>query len=105
MSKDKELEIGKATPEQIQQWKAVNGDVYEVSVENHFGYLKKPDRKVLSYATTVGQSDPMKFNELVLLNCWLGGDEELKTKDEYFFAVVAQMNVLIEIKEAAIKKL
>lgn len=97
--------FGEATEAQISQWKAVHGEVFEVTVENHFGYLKKPDRKVLSYATTVGQTDPMKFNELILQNCWLGGSEELKTKDEYFFAVVAQMNVLIEIKEAQIKKL
>lgn len=101
----KVLEIGKATPEQIAMWKAQHGDVFEISVENHFGYLKKPDRKVLSYATSVGQSDPMKFNELVLQNCWLGGSPELKEKDEYFFAVVAQLNVLIEVKEAEIKKL
>lgn len=99
------LEIGKATPEQIASWKALHGDIYQVKVDKYYGYLKKPDRKVLSYATSVGQSDPMKFNELVLQNCWLGGANELKEKDEYFFAVVAQLNVLIEVKEAEIKKL
>lgn len=106
MSEEIEIkEIGKATEAEVNQWKAVHGEVFEVSVDDHFGYLKKPDRKVLSYATTIGQTDPMKFNELILQNCWLGGSDELKNKDEYFFAVVAQMNVLIEIKEAQIKKL
>ena len=95
----------KATKEQIAIWKNKHGDVYEIQVEGKFGYLKKPDRKILSYATSVGQNDPMKFNEMVLANCWLGGDEELKTKDEYFFAVVEKMNVLIEVKQAEIKKL
>lgn len=99
------LEIGKATSDQIALWKAQHGDVYEITVDDHYGYLKKPDRKVLSYATSVGQSDPMKFNELVLQNCWLGGSPELKERDEYFFAVVGQLNVLIEVKQAEIKKL
>lgn len=105
MEKDKKQEFGKATNEQIAQWKAMHGDVYEVSVEGHYGYLKKPDRNTLSYATSMGQSDPMKFNELVLRNCWLDGSGVLQDKDEYFFAVVAQLNVLIEVKDAEIKKL
>lgn len=99
------IEIGKATPEQIAMWKAQHGDVYEISVENHFGYLKKPDRKVVSYASTVGQTDPMKFNELVIQNCWIAGSDELKTRDEYFYGVAAQLSILVEVKAAEIKKL
>jgi len=95
----------KATPEQIAIWKHNHGDVYEVKVEDRYCYLKKPDRKTLSFATTVGQSDPMKFNEIVLNNCWVSGDESIKTKDELFFAVVAKLNELIEVKSAEIKKL
>lgn len=98
-------ENGKATLEQIAIWKHNYGDVYEVKVEDKYGYLKKPDRKILSFATSVGQNDPMKFNEMVLNNCWIDGDIDLKNKDEYFFALVAKMNELIEIKEAEIKKL
>lgn len=95
----------KATKEQIAIWKEKHGDVYQVSVDGKVGYLKKPDRKTLSFATTVGASDPMKFNEILLKNCWIDGDEELKTKDEYFFAVIAKMEELIQVKEAELKKL
>lgn len=102
---DELQDVGKATPEQIAAWKAKHGDVFEIVCEKHYGYLKKPDRKVLSMATTIGQNDPMKFNELVAENCWLGGSRELLTKDEYFFAIVDKMNALIVVKEAEIKKL
>jgi len=47
----------------------------------------------------------MKFNEIVLNNCWISGDETIKTNDELFFAVVAKLNALIEVKSAEIKKL
>ncbi|MBP8040344.1 MAG: hypothetical protein KAZ36_00365 [Bacteroidales bacterium] len=98
-------ENGKATPEQIAIWKHNYGDVYEVNVEDKYCYLKKPDRKTLSFAATVGETDPMKFNEIVLNNCWISGDETIKTNDELFFAVVAKLNALIEVKSAEIKKL
>ncbi len=95
----------KATKEQIAIWKAKYGDVFEVSVEGKYCYLRKPDRKTLSFGSTIGVSDPMKFNEIVLANCWIEGDEMLKTDDECFFAVIQRLNELIEVKTAEIKKL
>ena len=62
-------------------------------------------RKTLSFASTIGTKDPMKFNEIILTNCWLGGDEELKTNDDYFLAVSGTLSQLIVIKEAQLEKL
>jgi hypothetical protein len=47
----------------------------------------------------------MKFNEIILSNCWLGGDEELKTNDDYFLAVSGTLSQLIIVKEAELVKL
>lgn len=94
-----------ATEAQIKEWKSKYGDVFEVLVEDKKCYLRKPDRKILGLATSVGQKNPMKFNEIILHNCWLAGDEEIKTDDDYFLGVGAKLETLIQIKEAEIKKL
>lgn len=107
MTQEKEQKelIGKATHEQIEEWKKKHGDVRAVVVDGHIGYLRKPDRKVLSYASSVGAKDPIRFNELLLTNCWLGGSESIKTDDEMFLGASAVLAELIEVKEAELVKL
>lgn len=96
---------GQATPEQIADWKALHGEIFAITVEDKIGYLRKVDRKTLSFASAIGTKDPMKFNEIILTNCWLGGDEELKTNDDYFLAVSGTLSELIVVKEAELVKL
>jgi acyl-coenzyme A synthetase/AMP-(fatty) acid ligase len=95
----------KVTKQQIEQWKKQYGDVFRIRVEDKEGYLRKPDRKTLSYASSVAANDPLKFNEIILKNCWLGGDKALIDDDAYFLAVSAKMDELIQIKEATLEKL
>lgn len=97
--------IGQATPEQIEAWKKAHGEISAVTVDGHVGYLKKPDRRTLSYASSVGTKDPVKFNEVLLNNCWLGGSEAIKTDDALFFGVSAVLGELIVVKEAELVKL
>ena len=80
-------------------------DIFVISVEDKKVYLRTPDRKTLSYASTLATKDPLKFNEVILDNCWLGGDEEIKTNDELFLAVSSKLPDLIQIKEATLEKL
>jgi hypothetical protein len=93
------------TKEQIQEWKAQHGDVFKISVGDKSCYLKTPNRKTLSYASTAGAKDPFKFNEVILSQCWLGGDEEMKTDDMLFLSVSSKIGDLINIKEAVLEKL
>jgi len=95
----------KATKEQIAAWKKKHGEVFLVTVEDKTAYLHKPDRKTIAYAMSKVQDDPLSFSEIILQNCWLTGDEELKTNDDYFLAVSAQLDKLVEVKQAEIKKL
>ncbi|NCC74186.1 MAG: hypothetical protein EOM06_12395 [Sphingobacteriia bacterium] len=96
---------GQATPEQIEEWKKKHGQVKGLIVDGHICYLKKPDRKTLSFATVAGQKDPLKFNEILLNNCWLGGSEEIKTDDDLFLSAGAKISELITVKEAELVNL
>ena len=95
----------KATKEQIAEWKAKHGDVFRIKVDEKTCYLKKPGRKALGYATVAGKDNPMKFNETLLNECWLGGDDEIKTNDELFLAVTPKLAELLNTKEAELEKL
>jgi hypothetical protein len=100
----KEL-IGQASPEQIESWKKKHKDVFAINVDGHVAYLKKPDRKTLSYASSVGAKEPLKFNEILFNSCWLGGSEEVKIDDSLFLGASGKIADLIEVKEAELVKL
>jgi hypothetical protein len=93
------------TPEQIEEWKKQHKDIFKITVDGRTCYLKKPSRKALGYASVAGKENPLKFNEVILNNCWLGGDEEIKTDDSLFMSVSAKLTALIEIKDAELEKL
>ncbi|MCU0644751.1 MAG: hypothetical protein MUC94_10875 [bacterium] len=96
--------IGQATPEQIAAWKKEFGTISCVIVDGHICYLKKPDRNVISLASIVGK-DPIRFNETLIENCFIGGSEEIKTDDDLFLSASSVLPGLIETKVAELKKL
>ena len=99
------MENKEISQEQIDAWKKQHGDIYAIKVDGKTAYLKKPDRKTLSFASVAGQKDPMKFNEIILENCFIGGDEEIKKDDSLSLAASAKIVELIEVKEAELVKL
>lgn len=108
MEKDQKEKIEKVeTVEQktIETWKKKYGRVFRLDVDGHTAYLKKPDRHVLALASVEGGKDPIKYNEILLRNCWLAGDEEIKKNDDLFFGASAKLQELIDIKEAELKEL
>lgn len=90
---------------QIQEWKKKYGDVFLVECEGKKAYLKKPDRQILGAASSLSRNNPMQFSETIITNCFLGGDEIFKTDDSYFMALSVQLDSLIDIKVAELKKL
>ncbi|MDR0266388.1 MAG: hypothetical protein LBJ04_24460 [Sphingobacterium sp.] len=99
----------KATKEQIAEWKEKYGGVFKIKVEDESGdkvcYLKKPSRKVLGMATVAGKDNPIKFNETVIRECWLGGDEDIKTDDTLFLSASGKIPEIIETRQAELEKL
>jgi len=93
------------TKEQIQEWKKKHGKVFKISCDSKVCYLKPPSRKTLGYASVAGKDDPLKFNEVILRDCWLGGDEEIRTDDVLFLSVGSQLANIIQTKEAELEEL
>lgn len=93
----------KYAKEQIAEWKRKHGELFEITVEGKSCILHRPTRQDLSYASVV--KDPIKMSETMLNQLWVAGDEEIKTDDSLFLAAIQKMQEVLEVKEAAIKKL
>ena len=93
----------KFTKEQIKEWKAKHGELFEITVEDKSCILHRPTRKDLSYASAV--KDPVKMSEVMLNALRVAGDEEIKEDDSLFLAAIQKMQDILEVKEAEIKKL
>lgn len=96
---------GQATEQQIAEWKKKHGEIFEFGCLDKVCYLKKPGRKELSFASVTSGNDEYKWNEAIVESCWLGGDEEIKTNDDYFLPLCGQLLVLVKREESYIKKL
>jgi hypothetical protein len=90
---------------QIEEWKAKHGEIFKITVDGKIAYLRKPNRKDLSYLSVVAKNDYIKANEILLNSCWLGGDEEIKTNDEFFLSAIAQLGNMIKVKGSELEKL
>ena len=93
----------KFTKEQIKEWKAKHGELFEITVEDKSCILHRPTRKDLSYASAVKY--PIKMSEVMLNALWIAGDEEITEDDSLFLAAIQKMQEILEVKEAEIKKL
>lgn len=91
------------TAEMIADWKKEHGEIFKLNVEDKTCYLKSPDRRTLGFASST--KDTFKFNEIVLKNCWLAGDEEIFSNDSYFLAACSKLDGIIQVKEAELEKL
>jgi len=91
--------------QQIAAWKEKHEKVYAYTADGKNCYLKKPDRVALGAAAVVGKTNPIKYNEILIENCWLGGDDCLKEEDKYFLGLSGKIAELVEIKEGELKEL
>lgn len=68
------------------------------------GWLKKPSRTAVSLSMSLEERDPLKSKEIVLRDAWLEGDQEILSNDELFYSAATQVEKLVNIRIALIKK-
>ena len=99
----------KATETQIKMWKQQHGSIYEFEVEleedkKAICYLKKPSIIGLAAASAFLE-DKFKYLEILLNECWIDGDQAIKTDEEAKYTTMLYCDKLFQIKEATLKKL
>lgn len=96
---------GQATPEQVAEWKAKHGQVFQYQVEDKICYLRTVDRNTYSAAAAKVSTSPAKFNEVIIQNIWLGGDEEIRKNDQYFYGLIDFVEELMAKKKGSLTEL
>ena len=85
------------------------GAKYQVEVDGKIGYLKEPDRFTIESALGLampiqGAPQYIRAGEIVLLNCWVGGDDEIKNDESLLVPAAMQAFQIIKSKTATLKK-
>ena len=97
------------TKAQIEAWKKEHNCkvVYKITSEDgKVAYIKDPvsDLKIMKMATTALQKSDSLYVQVVLNQCWLDGDDEIKEQEEYGAGLVNQLNNITEIPNAIITR-
>lgn len=90
----------KVTKAQIEEWKQAHGSIYELEANGKTAYVKDPtsDLRVMKSFVSAREDDPIKGVDVILNNCWLGGDEEIKSED-HKMGLLDQLGQLIDIPD------
>ncbi|MBP3762940.1 MAG: hypothetical protein J6I49_03555 [Bacteroidales bacterium] len=78
------------TSAQIEQWKKEHGKVFVAKADGKTAYYRKPTRKDLSYAMTL-QEQPLDMSEMLLKQCFLGGDSVLHEEVDYLLGCMGEL--------------
>ncbi len=106
METDKTVAAKEAvTQEQIDSWKRKHQKVFCYEVDGQKLYFKQPDRKTLAAASVIARNDPMKYNEFVLNNSFLGGERAMLEDDSVFYGLSQKMDELVAAKVGELKNL
>jgi hypothetical protein len=97
--------VGQATADQIAAWKKEHKEIFSITVENHVGYFKKPNRTIIALASTKVKENPIGYVETILENTFIGGSREIVENDDFFLAAMTTAEKLVEIKTAELVKL
>lgn len=111
-NENKLQEVGKVADEQLDAWKKeyeAQGPVKVITLkvsenETSFGYLKPPSRLVIAKAMSFfAEKQLIECGTFILNNCWLGGDERMRTNDKMSVAAATYANGTIEFMEGDLK--
>jgi hypothetical protein len=94
------------TKAQIQEYKKQYGGVFKYTAKDSKScILRSPDLKILDACRTISGGSSIKFDEALLNNCWLAGDEELKTVDKYKIGLFDWLGGIIQKIEGELEEL
>ena len=91
---------------QIDEWKRLHGNVFGyVSKDGKCCALRAPDLVILDACRAMSGGNGLRFDMALLENCWLGGDEALKTDDKYRLGVFDWLSTVIQKVEGELEEL
>ncbi len=100
---------GKATEEQISQWKAKHGKIVCIEVEDgddlHLGYFHRPKLETMAAVTKVAKTDEVKSSEIMFDNCWVDGSDAIRKDAILFLEATKQLGAMLSSCRSRLKNL
>lgn len=92
--------------EKIILYKQKYGRVYKyMSSDGKSCILRCPSIKDIDACRTISGGSGLMFDQALLQNCWLEGDEELRTDDKYVLGIFDWLGMLIQKVEGEMGEL
>lgn len=108
---EKIKETGKLKDVEVDLLKKSHGEVYEIIVpandegtEMTYAYIARPKRKILEAVFGMINTNPIQAADVLMKNCWLAGNDLIKTDDDLFMAAAPLVLSIIKIRQGEIKK-
>lgn len=101
----------KATEEQIKAWKKqYDCKIFEFTAKKEgekdkVAYFKAISPEVLEAWKRIRDKSENQANDIVINSCWIAGDEEIKTRNEYKLALYDWIGVLLDKVDAVMVEL
>ncbi len=96
----------KATKQQLQEWKEKYGQFFELKSEDGkscFLFDPATSMTIMKQVATAMASSDEEFALSILNNCWIGGDEELRTTDGYLNGFIEELKEILQVKPCTIE--
>lgn len=102
----KKIALNEVTPEMIEGWKREHGFVFKyASADAAFSaFFRSPSRNEIEAAQTLA-AKPLQSNEMLAKATFLAGDEELITKNEYFYGLGEKLKGIVKKVEGELIEL
>jgi hypothetical protein len=104
-----ELDLHNPSKEQIAAWKQENKceHVFMLSTEDDkIAWIKDPlsDLNVMKLAFTAMKKSTIEFVKTILENCWIAGDESVKTDEKYCNFLADEVQEITDIPECIVRR-
>lgn len=91
-------ELQKRFGAQIENWKKEHGKVFGyISEDGKIGVFRTPDLTILDLCQAIAKGSSVRYDCAMIENCWLGGDECLKSETKYVLGIKNWLADLIEV--------
>lgn len=112
MVEEKKTLEGGITPKQLEEWKRQYTCVSLISVPLDdkgkafvYGYFRKPDLETICLVSMFEETNKFKCIQIVMSNCYLGGDVEFKHNGEVQLSAYNQVLPMFRTRVATLKNL
>lgn len=95
------------TAQMVADWKKTSKNgIAELESGDYKAYIRRPTRDDMrELGARDNGMDKTTYTEVVLDLLWLGGDEEIRSKDAVFFGVSEVVLDVLDVEKATLKKL